>query len=49
MVGYNPSVIASLQFAMHLLTVLFFIGLAGSSVVVILSFIEDLGELLGDD
>ena len=38
-----------MQFAMHLLTVLFFLGLAGSSVVVILSFIEDLGELLGGD
>jgi len=48
-VGYNPSVIAFLQFAMHFLTVLFFIGLAGSSIVVILSFIEDLGELLGED
>jgi hypothetical protein len=48
-VGYNPSVTAFLQFAMHLLTVLFFIGLAGSSVVVILSFIEDLGELFGGD
>ena len=48
-VGYNPSVTAFLQFAMHLLTVLFFIGLAGSSVVVILSFIEDLGELLEGD
>ncbi|HZD48625.1 MAG TPA: hypothetical protein VE178_07750 [Silvibacterium sp.] len=41
--------IAILQFAMHLLTVLFFIGLAGSAVVVVLSFIEDLGELLGGD
>jgi hypothetical protein len=48
-VGYNPSVVAFLQFAMHFLTVLFFIGLAGSSVVVILSFIEDLGELFGGD
>jgi len=48
-VGYNPHVTAVLQFAMHLLTVLFLIGLAGSSIVVILSFIEDLGELLGGD
>jgi len=48
-VGYNSFVIAVLQFAMHLLVVLFFIGLAGSSVVVVLSFIEDLGELFGGD
>jgi hypothetical protein len=33
---------------MHLLVFLFFLGLAGSSVVVIISFIEDLGELLGE-
>ena len=46
---YNPLVIALLQFAMHLVTILFFIGLAGSAVVVILSFIEDLGELLGEE
>jgi hypothetical protein len=32
---------------MHLLTYLFFIGLAGSSIVVIISFVEDLHELLG--
>jgi len=42
------SVTVFIQFGMHLLTVLFFIGLAGSSVVVVLSFIEDLSELLGD-
>jgi hypothetical protein len=36
------------QVAMQVLTVLFFIGLAGSAVVVILSFIEDLGELFGE-
>jgi hypothetical protein len=34
---------------MHALTILFFIGLVGSSIVVILSFIEDLHELLGED
>jgi hypothetical protein len=33
---------------MHLLTYLFFIGLAGSSIVIIISFIEDLQELLGE-
>ena len=36
-------------FLMHLLEALFFIGLAGSSIVVILSFVEDLHELLGED
>jgi hypothetical protein len=33
---------------MYLLTVLFFIGLAGSAVVVVISFFEDLNELIGD-
>ena len=33
----------------HLMEGLFFVGLAGSSVVVILSFVEDLHELLGED
>jgi hypothetical protein len=33
---------------MHLLTVLFFLGLAGSSVIVVLSFIEDFGELFDE-
>jgi hypothetical protein len=47
-VDYNCRVTTLLQFGMHLLTVLFFIGLAGASVVVVLSFIEDLSELLGD-
>jgi hypothetical protein len=28
---------------------LFFVGLAGSAVVVVVSFIEDLKELLGDE
>jgi hypothetical protein len=31
---------------MHILTVMFFLGLAGASVVVVLSFIEDLAELI---
>jgi hypothetical protein len=38
-------VIVLAQFGMHLLTFMFFLGLAGSSIVVILSFIEDLNEL----
>jgi len=33
---------------MHLLTILFFIGLAGSAIVIIISFIEDLQELFGE-
>ena len=35
--------------AMHLLEVLFFVGLAGSSVVVLISFVEDAHELFGED
>lgn len=35
--------------AMKVLEVLFFVGLAGSSVVVIISFIEDGKELFGKD
>jgi hypothetical protein len=33
---------------MRLLVVIFFVGIVGSSVVVALSFIEDLHELLGE-
>ena len=33
-------------FFMRLLEVAYFVGLAGSSVVVIISFVEDFGELL---
>jgi hypothetical protein len=36
-------------FAMRLLEVLFFIGLVGSSVVVVVSFIEDGRELFRKD
>lgn len=35
-------------YGMQLLTYLFFIGLAGSSIVIIISFIEDLHELFGE-
>lgn len=35
--------------AMRVLEVMFFIGLAGSAVVVIISFIEDAKELFGDE
>jgi len=36
-------------FAMHVLEVMFFVGLVGSSVVVLISFIEDAQELFGED
>ena len=36
-------------FAMHVLEVRFFVGMAGSSIVVIISFIEDAQELFGED
>jgi len=34
---------------MNLLTVLFLIGLAGSLLVILISFFEDLNELIGKD
>jgi hypothetical protein len=36
-------------FAMHVLEVMFFVGMAGSSVVVVISFVEDAYELFGED
>lgn len=36
-------------FAMRVLEVMFFVGLAGSAVVVLISFIEDGKELIGKD
>lgn len=36
-------------FAMRVLEVLFFIGLIGSAIVVVVSFIEDAKELFGED
>jgi hypothetical protein len=36
-------------FAMRVLETMFLVGLAGSSIVVIISFIEDGKELLGKD
>lgn len=35
--------------AMHVLEVMFFVGMAGSAVVVVISFVEDLQELFGED
>jgi len=34
---------------MHILEVMFFVGMAGSAIVVVLSFVEDIHELLGED
>jgi hypothetical protein len=45
---YNIQVIEFAKLGMHVLTFLFFVGLAGSSVVVVISFVEDLAELLGE-
>jgi hypothetical protein len=36
-------------FAMRLLEIMFFVGLAGSTVVVLISFVEDGIELFGKD
>lgn len=36
-------------FVMRLLEALFFLGLAGSTIVVLISFIEDAKELFGED
>jgi hypothetical protein len=35
--------------AMRVLEVMFFLGLAGSTIVVLISFFEDAKELVGDD
>jgi hypothetical protein len=37
------------QLGVHVLELLFFVGLTGSAIVVVLSFFEDLHELLGKD
>ena len=36
-------------FGMRLMEVLFFVGLAGSSIVILISFVEDAKELFGED
>lgn len=38
-----------LVFFMRLLETLFFVGLAGSAIVVLISFFEDFKELFGED
>jgi hypothetical protein len=37
------------HFAAHVLETIFFLGLAGSAIVVAISFVEDLHELVGED
>jgi hypothetical protein len=46
--GYNLHMVLAL-IAMRLLEVMFFFGLAGSAVVVLISFVEDGRELFGKD
>jgi hypothetical protein len=46
--GYNLLMVLAV-FAMRVLEVMFFTGLAGSAVVVIISFIEDGKELFGEN
>lgn len=36
-------------FVMRLLEIMFFVGLAGSTIVVLISFVEDAKELFGED
>ena len=36
-------------FGMRVLEVMFFVGLAGSAIVVLISFVEDAKELFGED
>lgn len=45
---YNPHMVF-LEFLMRVLEVMFFLGLAGSTVVVLISFFEDGKELFGKD
>ena len=37
------------QLAMWVLEAMFFVGLAGSTIVVLISFVEDAKELFGED
>ena len=44
-IGFMPIML----FAMHVLELMFFVGLVGSSIVVLISFVEDGKELFGKD
>ena len=46
--GYNLVMLLAVL-AMRLLEIMFFVGLAGSAVVVLISFFEDGKELIGKD
>jgi hypothetical protein len=46
--GYNLRMLLAVL-AMRLLEIMFFVGLAGSAVVVLISFFEDGKELIGKD
>lgn len=46
---YNACVIALALAAMTLCTWIFFVGIAGSLLVILISFFEDLNELVGKD
>jgi hypothetical protein len=46
--GYNSFMLLAL-FAMRVLEIMFFVGLVGSTVVVLISFVEDGVELFGKD
>ncbi len=51
-IGPNDATIIDMQLvnlAMRLLGIMFFVGLAGSAVVVLISFVEDAKELFGHD
>lgn len=46
--GYNPSMTFAI-FGIRVLEVMFFVGMAGSAVVVLISFVEDFKELFGKE
>jgi hypothetical protein len=39
---------ALIYYGMHVLTFLFLLGMVGSAIVIVISFIEDLHELFGE-
>jgi DMSO reductase anchor subunit len=46
---YNARVIALAHAIMTVLTYIFFVGIAGSLLVILISFFEDLNELVGKE
>jgi hypothetical protein len=52
LISGTPDTIDVMQlavFGMRVLEVMFFVGLAGSAIVVLISFVEDAKELFGED